>query len=196
MDQPDAVETNSPSAPVLVRRRPRRLQTTTFDNLVHGRVARSLTLTNHRVSANVASTTTSTLNVRLHPVRTGKRELRRTDRTLHTIHILSSCRIVGRILRKHARASLCISLPYAPPTLLEIALRNKIRCYVPSFRCALSDASLDLGPHSRRGASIRALALERDTPLNPPKINSWNPHCWRSSRCPEEQYLRDPFSSR
>src|SRR2546422_10116788 len=100
MDQPDAVGTNSPSAPVLVRRRPRRLQTTTIDNLVHGRIARSLTLTNHRVSANAASTTTNTVNVRLRPVRTGKRELRRTDRALHTILILSSRRTLGRILRK------------------------------------------------------------------------------------------------
>src|SRR5437660_12826970 len=111
MDQPDAVETGSPSAPVLVRRRPRRLQTTTFDNLVHGRVARSLTLTNHRVSANVASTTTSTLTVRLHPVRTGKRELRRTDRTLHTIRILSSCRIMRPSLLRQARPGLDISSP-------------------------------------------------------------------------------------
>src|SRR5205807_8747280 len=123
MDQPDAVETNSPSAPILVRRRTRRLQTTTIDNLVHGRVARSLTLTNHRVSANAASTTPSTLNVRLHPVRTGKRELRRTDRTLHTIHILSTRRTLGRILRKHGRPSLRISLPYPPPTIFKEALR-------------------------------------------------------------------------
>src|SRR5438876_12269875 len=142
MDQPDAVETNSPSAPVLVRRRPRWLQTTTPSNIVHGRVARSLTLTNHRVSANAASTTTSTVNVRLRPVRTGKREPRRTDRTLHTIHILHSSRTLGRILRKHARASLRLSLPDPPPTILEEALRNKVRCDVRSFRCALSDASL------------------------------------------------------
>src|SRR5437899_6173179 len=128
MDQPDAVETGSPSAPILVRRRTRRLQTTTPRTPVHGRLARSLTLTNHRVSANAASTTTSTLNVRLRPVRTGKHELRRTDRTLHTIHILHSSRTLGRILRKHARASLRISLPYPPPTLLKEALRNKIRC--------------------------------------------------------------------
>src|SRR5205807_7255909 len=130
MDQPDAGETNCPSAPVLVCRRTRRLQTTTIDSLVHGRVARSLTLTNHRVSANAASTTTSTLNIRLRPVRPGKRELRRTNRTLHTIHILSSSRTLGRILRRHGRPSLGISLPHLPPTLLEIALRNKVRCDV------------------------------------------------------------------
>src|SRR2546428_6823171 len=108
MDQPDAAETNSPSASELVCRRPRRLQTTTIDNLVHGRIAGSLTLTNHRVSANAASTTPSTVNVRLRPVRPGKREPRRTDRTLHTIHILPTSRTLGRILRKHARASLCL----------------------------------------------------------------------------------------
>src|SRR6266581_5539552 len=196
MDQPDAVETNSPSAPVLVRRRPRWLQTTTPRTPVHGRVARSLTLTNHRVSANVASTTTSTVNVRLRPVRTGKREPRRTDRTVHTIHILHSSRTLGRILRKHARASLRISLPYPPPTLLEIALRNKIRCDVRSLSRALPDASMDLGPHSHNSPGVHTHTLERDTPLSPPKINSWNPHRWRSSRCPEEHYLRDPFSSR
>src|SRR5947208_14952956 len=137
MDQPDAVETNAPSAPVLVCRRPRWLQTTTPRTPVHGRVARSLTLRNHRVSANVARTTTSTVNVRLRPVRPGKRELRRTDRTLRTILILSLCRTLGRILRKHARASLRISLPYPAPTLLEIALRNKIRCDVRSVSRAL-----------------------------------------------------------
>src|SRR5437660_9873165 len=108
MDQPDARKTCSASAPVLVRRRPRRLQTTTPSNIVHGRVARSLTLTNHRVSANAASTTPSTLNVRLRPVRPGKRELRRAHGTLHTIHILSSTRPLGRILRKHGRPSLGI----------------------------------------------------------------------------------------
>src|SRR5437016_1893899 len=196
MDQRDAVETNSPSTPVLVRRRPRRLQTTTIDNLVHGRVAGSLTLTNHRVSANVASTTPSTVNIRLRPVRPGKRELCRTDRTLHTILILSSCRTLGRILRKHGRPSLRISLPYRSPTLLEIALRNKVRCDVRSVSCALPDASMDLGPHSHNSPSVHTYTLERDTPLNPPQINSWNPHRWRSSRCPEEHYLRDPFSSR
>src|SRR5438552_5237364 len=196
MDQPDAVETNCPSAPVLIRRRPRWLQTTTVDNPVHGRVARSLTLTNHRVSTNAASTTTNTVNIHLRPVRTGKREPRRTDRTLHTIHILSARRTLGRILRKHARASLCISLPYAPPTLLEIALRNKIRCDVRSVSRTLPNTSMDLGPHSHNSPSVHTHTLERDTPLNPPQINSWNPHCWRSSRCPEEHYLRDPFSSR
>src|SRR5205807_3324572 len=126
MDQPDAVETNSPSAPVLVRRRPRRLQTTTIDNLVHGRLAGSLTLTNHRVSANAASTTPSTVNVRLRPVRPGKRELRRTNRTLHTVLILSTGRTLGRILCQHGRPSLRLPLPYPPPTILEIALSNEI----------------------------------------------------------------------
>src|SRR5437667_5950400 len=196
MDQPDAVETNSPSAPILVCRRPRRLQTTTIDNLVHGRVARSLTLTNHRVSTNVASTTTSTVNIRLRPVRPGKRELRRTDRTLHTLLILSARRTLGRILRKHGRPSLRISLPYPPPTLLEIALRNKIRCDVRSVSRALPNTSMDLGPHSHNSPSVHTHTLEEDTPVNPPQINRWNPHCWRSSRCPEEHYLRDRFSSR
>src|SRR5438552_13445740 len=183
MDQPDAFETNSQSAPVLVRRGSRRLQTTTPSSIVHGRVARSLTLTNHRVSANVASTTTSTLNVRLRPVRTGKRELRRTDRTLHTILVLSTRRTLGRILRKHGRPSLRISLPYPPPTLLEIALRNKVRCYVHSVSRALPNTSLDLGPHRRNSPSVHTHTLERDTPLNPRQINSWNPDRLRSSRC-------------
>src|SRR5438132_2791363 len=176
MDQPDAVETNCPSAPILVCRRPRRLQTTTIDNLVHGRVARSLTLTNHRVSANAASTTPSTVDVRLRPVRPGKRELRRTDRTLHTLLILSTRRTLGRILRKHARASLRLPLPYPPPTILEIALRNKIRCDVRSLSRALPNTSMDLGPHRRNSPSVHTHSLERDTPLNSPKINSWNPH--------------------
>src|SRR5438552_2393788 len=192
MDQPDAVETNSPSAPVLFCRRPRRLQTTTIDNLVHGRVARSLTLTNNRVSANAASTTTGTVNIRLRPVRPGKRELRRTDRTLHTIHILHSSRTLGRILCQHARASLRLPLPDPPPTILKEALRNKVRCDVRSFRCALSDASLDLGPHSHRRSSLRSLALERDTPHDPPKVNSRNRNRGRSAGRPEEHHLRHP----
>src|SRR5438876_12143380 len=167
MDQPDAVETNSPSAPVLFCRRPRRLQTTTIDNLVHGRVARSLTLTNNRVSANAASTTTSTVNVRLRPVRPGKREPRRTDRTLHTIHILHSSRTMGRILRKHARASLRLSLPDPPPTILEVALSPKILWHVRSVSRALPNTSLDLGPHSHNSPGFYTHSLERDTPLNP-----------------------------
>src|SRR2546427_8811577 len=192
MDQPDAVETNCPSAPILVCRRTRRLQTTTIDNLVHGRIARSLTLTNHRVSANAASTTTSTLNVRLRPVRTGKREPRRTDRTLHTIHILHSSRTLGRILRKHARASLRLFLPDPPPTILKEALRNKIRCDVRPLSRALPNTSLDLGPHSHRGASLRILALERDTPADSPKVNRRNRHRWRRAGRPEEHPLRHP----
>src|SRR2546423_12187230 len=160
MDQPDAVETNSPNAPVLVRRRPRWLQTITFDSLVHGRLARSLTLTNHRVSANAASTTPSTVNVRLRPVRPGKRELCRTDRTVHTIHILSARRTLGRILRKHSRPSLRISLPHPPPTLLEIALRNKVRCDVRSVSRALPNTSLDLGPHSHNSPGVHTHTLE------------------------------------
>src|SRR5439155_20986761 len=114
----------------------------------------------------------------------------------HTFHILSSCRTLRRILRKHARPSLRISLPYPPPTLLEIALRNKIRCDVRSDSRALPDTSMDLGPHRRNSPSVHTHSLEGDTPLNSPKINSWNPHCWRSSRCPEEHDIRDPFSSR
>src|SRR5439155_19573644 len=99
MDQPDARKTSSTGATVLVRRRPRRLQTTTPSNIVHGRVARSLTLTNHRVAANVASTATTTVNVRLRPVRTGKPKLGRINRILHTIHIQHSSRTLGLILR-------------------------------------------------------------------------------------------------
>src|SRR5438876_11305669 len=192
MDQPDAVETNSPSAPVLVRRRPRWLQTTTPSNIVHGRVARSLTLTNHRVSANAASTTTGTVNIRLRPVRPGKRELRRTDRTLHTILILSTRRTLGRILRKHGRPSLRLPPPDRSLAILEIALRNKVRCDVRSVGRALPNTSLDLGPHSHRGASLRALALERDTPHDPPKVNSRNRHRWRRAGRPEEHPLRHP----
>src|SRR5438876_11282071 len=196
MDQPDAVETNSPSAPVLVCRGSQRVQTTTIDNLVHGRVARSLTLTNHRVSANVASTTPNTVNIRLRPVRPGKRELRRTSSAVHTILILSTGRTLGRILRQHGRPSLRLPLPDRSLAILEIALRNKIRCDVRSVSRTLPDASMDLGPHSHNSPGVHTHSLERDTPLSPPKINSWNPHCWRSSRCPEEHYLRDPFSSR
>src|SRR3989475_8564408 len=196
MDQPDAVETNCPSAPILVCRRSRRLQTTTIDNLVHGRVARSLTLTNHRVSANAASTTTSTLNIRLRPVRPGKHELRGTDRTVHIILILSTRRTLGRILRKHGRPSLRLSLPDRSIAILEIALRSKVRCDVRSLNSALPNTSMDLGPHSHNSPSVHTHTLERDTALSPPRINSWDPRCWRSSRCPEEHYLRDPFSSR
>src|SRR5438876_827854 len=196
MDQPYAVETNCPSAPILVCRRSRRLQTTTIDNLVHGRIAGSLTLTNHRVSANAASTTTSTLNIRLRPVRPGKRERRRTSRTVHTVLVLSARWTLGRILRKHGRACFRISLPYRSLAILEIALRNKIRCDVRSVSRALPNTSLDLGPHSHNSPSVHTHTLERDTALSPPKINSRNPHCWRSSRCPEEHCLRDPFSSR
>src|SRR5437667_12613172 len=196
MDQPDAVETNSPSAPVLVRRRPRRLQTTTIDNLVHGRVAGSLTLTNHRVSANAASTATSTVNIHLRPVRSRNRELRRTDRTLHTIHILSSHRTLGWILRKHARPSLRLSLPYHSPALLEVALSNKILRDVRSFCRALPNTPLDLGPHSHRGASLRILALERDTPADSPKVNSWDYPSRSSSGRAEEHALRHPHRRR
>src|SRR5438132_9229985 len=170
MDQPDAVETNCPSAPVLVCRGSRRVQTTTIDNLVHGRVARSLTLTNHRVSANAASTTPSTVNVRLRPVRPGKRELRRTNRTVHTIHILSARRTLGRILRKHARASLRLPLPDRSLAILEIALRNKIRCDVRSVSRTLPDASMDLGPHSHNSPGVHIHSLERDTRLSPTNI--------------------------
>src|SRR5438552_4585678 len=148
MDQPDAVETNSPSAPVLVRRRPRRLQTTTIDNLVHGRLARSLTLTNHRVPADDTSTTPSTVNVRLRPVRPGKREPRRTNRTVHTIHILSPHRTLGRILRKHGRPSLRVFLPDTTLTLLQVTLNSKVLCDARSLSRALPYPSMDLGPHS------------------------------------------------
>src|SRR5438552_3943825 len=196
MDQPDAVETNSPSAPVLFCRRPRRLQTTTIDNLVHGRVARSLTLTNNRVSANAASTTTGTVNIRLRPVRPGKCEPRRTDRTLHTILILSARRTLGRILRKHGRARLRVPLPDRSLAILEIALRNKVRCDARSVSCALPNTSMDLGPHSHNSPSVHTHALERDTPADSPKVNRRNRHRWRSPRCPEEHYLRDPSSSR
>src|SRR5438552_11547760 len=196
MDQPDAVETHSPSAPVLVRRRPRWLQTTTPSNLVHGRIAGSLTLTNHRVSANAASTTTSTVNVRLRPVRPGKREPRRTDRTLHTIHILSTRRTLGRILRQHGRPSLRLPPPDRSLAILEIALRNKIRCDVRSVSCTLPNTSMDLGPHSHNSPSVHTHSLERDTPTDPPKVNSRNRHRWHSSGCPEEHPLRHPHRRR
>src|SRR5438132_13547688 len=101
MDQPDAGETSSAGAPVFFCRGSRRRQTPTLGVLVHGRVARSLTLTNHRVSAHDTSTTPGTVHIHLRPVRSRKRELRRIDRTLHTINILSSSRTLGSILRKH-----------------------------------------------------------------------------------------------
>src|SRR5438105_4283163 len=133
MDQPDAGETSSAGAPVRVCRGSRRLQTTTLSSPVHGRVARSLTLTTHRVSAYDTRAPPIIVNIRVRPVRSRKRQLRRTDRTLHTIHIPSSCRTLGWILRKHARARLRLSLPDPPPTILEIALSNKILCDVRSF---------------------------------------------------------------
>src|SRR5439155_26960346 len=148
MDQPDAVETNSPSAPVLVCRGSRRLQTTTPRALVHGRVARSLTLTSHRVSADDNITTPSTVIIRVRPLRSWKRELRGTRRALHTILILCSCRTLGRILRKHARASLRLSLPDPPPTSLEIALCNKVCRDVRSVSRTLPNTPIDLAPHS------------------------------------------------
>src|SRR5437870_2512821 len=196
MDQPDASKTRSTGATVFICRGSRRVQTSSSSTFIHGRVARSLTLTNHRVPADDTSTTPSTVSIRLRPLRSRKRQLRWTNRTVHTIHILHSSRTLGRILRKHARASLRLSLPDHPPTILKVALSNKILCDVRSLNSALPNTSLDLGPHSHRGSSLRTLALERDTPLNPPQINSWNPHRWRSSRCPEEHYVRDPFSSR
>src|SRR5439155_14748144 len=111
---------------------------------------------------------------------------------LHTIHILHSSRTLGRILRKHARASLRLSLPDPPPTLLEIALRNKILCDVRSLSRALPNTPLDLGPHSHRGASLRTLALERDTPRDPPIVNRRNRNRGRSAGRPEEHPLRNP----
>src|SRR5205823_3733265 len=80
--------------------------------------------------------------------------------------------------------------------ILEIALRNKIRCDVRSVSRALPNTSLDLGPHSHRGASLRALALERDTPHDPPKVNSRNRHRWRRAGRPEEHPLRHPHRRR
>src|SRR5205814_1535784 len=158
MDQPDAVETNSPSAPVLVCRGSRRLQTTTPRTPVHGRVARSLTLTNHRVPADDTSTTPSTVNIRVRPVRSPKCELRRPHCALHTIRILYSSRTLGRLLCQHACTDLRLSLPHPPPTILKVALSNKILCDVRSLSRALPNTPLDLGPHSHRGASLRTLA--------------------------------------
>src|SRR2546428_257099 len=122
MDQPDARKTSSTGATVLVRRRPRRLQTTTPSNIVHGRVARSLTLTSHRVSADDTSTTPSTVNIRVRPVRSPKCELRRPHCALHTIRILYSSRTLGRLLCQHACTDLRLSLPHPPPTILKVAL--------------------------------------------------------------------------
>src|SRR5437879_13303218 len=114
MDQPDASKTRSTGAPVLFCRGSRRLQTTTPSNIVLGRVARSLTLTNHRVPADDTSTTPSTVNIRLRPIRSRKRELRRTRRALHTNHILHSRQTLRRILRQHARTGLRVPLPDTP----------------------------------------------------------------------------------
>src|SRR5436853_1975971 len=196
MDQPDACETRSAGATVCVCRGSRRLQTTTPSSPVHCLIPRSLTLTSHRVSTDDTSTTPSTVNIRLRPVRPGKRELRRTDRALHTIHILHSSRTLGRILRKHARASLRLSLPDHPPTILKVALSNKILCDVRSLNSALPNTSLDLGPHSHRGSSLRTLALERDTSHNSPKVNSRNHHHRRSTGRPKEHHLRHPHRRR
>src|SRR6266702_5158082 len=196
MDKPDARETRSTGAPVFFCRGSRRLQTTTPSNIVHGRIARSLTLTSHRVPAHDTSTTASIVVLRFRPVRAGKREVRRTDRTLRPIHILSLRRTLGRILCEHARASLRLPLPHPSPTILEIALSPKILRDVRSFNSALPDASMDLGPHSHRGASLRILALERDTPTDPPKVNRWNRHRWSSAGRPEEHPLRNPHRRR
>src|SRR5690242_7878193 len=99
MDQPDASTTTSPSAPILVRRRTRRLQTPPPSTLVHGRIAGSLAFTNHRVSTDDPSTAPNLLNIRTRQVRRGKRELRCTDSTVHPVHILHHRRTLGRILR-------------------------------------------------------------------------------------------------
>src|ERR1700739_4936017 len=115
MDKPDAVATGAPSAPVFVRRRARRLQATTPDNSIHGRIARSLALTNHRVPTDDPGAAPNVVNIRIRQVRTGKPEIRGTDHALHTIHILSPCRTLGRILRKHCRAG--PSLPLPDPSL-------------------------------------------------------------------------------
>src|SRR6266480_3206669 len=196
MDQPDASKTRSAGAPVFFCRGSRRLQTTTPSILVHSRLARSLTLTSHRVPADDTSTPPRIVIVRLRPVRPGKHELRRTDRTLHTIHILHSSRTMGRILRKHARTSLRLSLPDPTPTIFEVALSPKILWHVRSFCRALPDTPLDLGPHSHRRASLRTLALERDTPHDPPKVNSRNRNHGRSAGRPEEHPLRHPHRRR
>src|SRR5436853_3705627 len=196
MDQPDDSKTRSAGATVFFCRGSRRLQTTTPSSPVHCLIPRSLTLTNHRVPADNTSTTPSTVNIRIRPVRPGKREPRRTNRTVHTIHILSPHRTLGRILRKHARASFRLSLPDPPPTILKEALRNKIRCVVRSLNSALPNTPLDLGPHSRRRSSLRSLALERDTPNDPPKVNSRNRYRGRSAGRPEEHPLRHPHRRR
>src|SRR5437016_8078618 len=190
MDQPDAGKTCSASASVFFCRGSRRLQTTTSDNLVHGRVARSLTLTNHRISSDDTSTNPSTVNIRIRPIRSRKRELRRTRRTLHTIHILHSSRTLGRILCKHARASLRLPLPDPSATILEIALSYKILRDVRSFNSALPDASMDLGPRSHSRPRLCDFPLQRDPQTRPHGIYHCNHRSWYPSRPGQELDLR------
>src|SRR5712664_2014866 len=196
MDHPVACETCCAGAPIRVRRRPRRLQTPAPSSIVHGRVARTLTLTSHRLSANDLGATPSMVNICVRQIRPRKRELRRTDSTLHTSLILSSCRTLGRILRKHASASLRLSLPNPTLTILKVPLSHKVLRDVRSFGCALPHASLDLGPHSHNIPSVRTYTVERDTPLDPSQIYGWNRNGGSSSGRREEHHLRNPNSRR
>src|SRR5438309_6319486 len=196
MDHSDACETCYAGAPVLVCRGPRRLPTSPPSRIVHSLVARSLTPASHRVSPDDTSTTPSTVIIRVRPLRSWKHELRRTRRALHTIHILSSCRTLGRILREHARASLRLSLPDPSSPLLEVALSTQVLRDVHSVSRALPNTPLDLGPHSHNVPGIRALDLERNTPLNPPEINSWNHPRRRSPGRTEKHHLRHPHRRR
>src|SRR5467141_1717824 len=196
MDHSDARETSSTSAAVFFCRGPRRLQTSPPGSSVHGLITRSLAFTSHRVSADSPSASLSIVIIRLRPLRSWKRELRRIDRTVRTILVLYSRRTLGRILRKRASASLRLSLPNPTLTILEIALSSKILRDVRSFNRALPNTPLDLGPHSYNIPSVHTHTLERDTPLNPPKVNNWNRHHWSSPGRSEEHRLRDPVRSR
>src|SRR5467141_1081333 len=196
MDHSDARETSSTSAAVFFCRGPRRLQTSPPGSSVHGLITRSLAFTSHRVSADSPSASLSIVIIRLRPLRSWKRELRRIDRTVRTILVLYSRRTLGRILRKHASASLRLSLPNPTLTILEIAFSSKILRDVRSFNRALPNTPLDLGPDCHNVPGIRALDLERNTPLNPSEINSWNHPRRRSPGRPEEHHLRHPHSRR
>src|SRR5439155_8885922 len=92
----------------------------------------------------------------------------------------------------HARTDLRVSLPDTTLTLLQVTLNSKVLCDVRALSRALPNTPLDLGPHSHRGASLRALALERDTHADPPKVNSRNRNRGRSAGRPEEHPLRNP----
>src|SRR5205807_7648235 len=97
--------------------------------------------------------------------------------------------------RQHARHDRNLPLPNIPATFFENSLDCKIRCHVCPVYCAVSDASLDLGPHRHSLTRLRALRMERNRPFRPSKVNNRNYHQWDHLGPLEEQCLHDPNSS-